>query len=331
MSISKYIHEVRRKIAADDLPAAIQLLQGILENARQLDEIILQSARFQDIRRQIRLGKVSYSEANLTQNQIRAGLLDLLQEIETQATSRPAIQKELEQAVSIVNSKNVVTGTITAGGNVTIGDSTTTITESRTSRRLRLFLFLFVPLLAIGGAYLWQRNQELQRPLRLKVRLENQTPNPELPEPLTRLVLTYGTTSEPKENVATEAMFEGIPGNFRGEKLRLQFSATGFVPVDTSFLFEQELLTLPVRRNDDLAKITGIIKDEAGQALEGVKVSIPCCSALTDASGAFSLSIPPEHQRTAQRLDLFKAGYAPKSTSTPVFPGEVFRERLSGN
>jgi len=326
MNISNYIDDVRRKIAADDLLGAIQLLQGILENARQMDEIILQSARFHDIRKQIRLGTVSHTEANLTQNQIRAGLLDLLQEIETQA-ARPAIQKELEHAISIINSKNVVTGNITAGGNVTVGD--TTITESRTSRQLRLFLYFFVPLLAIGGAYLWQRNRELQRPLGLKVRIENRTPNPELPEPLARLVLTYGTKPEPKESVAGEALFEGIPGSFRGEKLRLQFSAKGFVPVDTSFLFENELLVLPVRRNDDLARITGIIKDESGLPLEGVKISIPCCSEQTDASGVFTLNIPPEHQRTAQRLDLFKAGYAPKSTSTPVFPGEVFRERLS--
>lgn len=329
MGLIEYTNHIKEKIAKNDLSGALQQLRALLDNARHLDEVILQSARFHDIHMQIRLGTVSHAEANLTQNQIRSGLLDLLQEIETQA-AQPAIQKEVEHAISIVNSKNVVTGAITAGGNVTIGD-TMTVTESQTSRRLRLFLYLFVPLLAIVGTYFWQRNQELQRPLNLKVRIENQNPNPELSEPLARLVLTYGAKSESKEGVVAEALFEGISAKFWGKKLRLQFSANGFVPVDTLFLFENESFVLPVRRNDDLAKITGIIKGESGQPLEGVKISIPCCSALTDASGAFTLPIPPAHQRTAQRLDLFKAGYAPKSTSTPVFPGEVFRERLSKN
>ncbi|MBI5914177.1 MAG: tetratricopeptide repeat protein, partial [Bacteroidetes bacterium] len=62
----------------------------------------------------------------LTQNQIRAGLLDLLREIEQQDL-RPEIKAEVENAVSIVNSKNVVAGSnISAGGSVVIGDKNET-------------------------------------------------------------------------------------------------------------------------------------------------------------------------------------------------------------
>lgn len=121
---------IRNLIAQNELPTALEKFRTLLENSPKLDEVVLQSGRFQDIRRQIRLGVVSQTEANLTQNQIRAGLLDLLQEIEdsTAETSiqpdAPALRTELEHAISIVNSKNVVTGTITAGGDVHIGDKT---------------------------------------------------------------------------------------------------------------------------------------------------------------------------------------------------------------
>ena len=50
-------------------------------------------------------------------------MLELLQEIETQGAT-PTLQKEIEQAISIINSKNVVSGSISAGGNVHIGDIT---------------------------------------------------------------------------------------------------------------------------------------------------------------------------------------------------------------
>jgi len=117
-----YIKNIRNLIAQNELPAALKQLRLLLENSPKLDEAILQSARFHDIRRQIPLGVVSHAEANLTQNQIRHGLLDLLREIEEQS-EKPILKQEMERAISIVNGKNVVVGsTISAGGNVEIGD-----------------------------------------------------------------------------------------------------------------------------------------------------------------------------------------------------------------
>jgi len=88
-----------------------------------LDEILHQSGRFAAIRKQIRHGTVSHAEANLTRNQISYALLELLREIETQERENPTLKQELEAAISITQSKNVVAGsTITAGGNVQIGD-----------------------------------------------------------------------------------------------------------------------------------------------------------------------------------------------------------------
>jgi Effector-associated domain 11 len=137
MTLPEYIKSVREKIARNDLSGALRQLRALLDNAQQLDEVLLQSARFHAIRQQIRLGTVSHAEANLTQNQIRVGLLELVSEIEQSVgatSSRPdtaALRAEVEHAVSIVNSKNVVVGsTITAGGDVQIGDKNTTITQN---------------------------------------------------------------------------------------------------------------------------------------------------------------------------------------------------------
>lgn len=130
MNTQTLLTKLRDLIARNELPAALTQLRTLLDNSPLLDEVVLQSGRFHAIRQQIRLGVVSHAEATLTQNQIRAGLLDLLLEVEQQvgitssvADTNAALRLEVERAISIVGSKNVVVGsTITAGGNVHIGD-----------------------------------------------------------------------------------------------------------------------------------------------------------------------------------------------------------------
>lgn len=103
----QFIEIIREHISRDELEIALGQLRALLKSSPKLDEVILQSARFQDIRKQIRSGTTSKLEANLTQNQIRAGLLDLLLEIETQGAT-PTLREELERTISIVNSEKKV-------------------------------------------------------------------------------------------------------------------------------------------------------------------------------------------------------------------------------
>jgi tetratricopeptide (TPR) repeat protein len=122
MDTNFFIARIRDLIANDDLPAALQQIRDLLDNSPKLDEAIIQAARFQDIRKQIRLGTISQADASLTQNRIRAGLLDLLREIETQS-AKPDVQKEMEQAISLINNKNTVIGSsFSAGRDVHLGD-----------------------------------------------------------------------------------------------------------------------------------------------------------------------------------------------------------------
>ena len=140
MTPTACFNRIRAFIASDELPAALDLLRKLLANSPLLDEALHQSGRFENIRQQIRLGTVSASDANLTQNQIRAALLDLVREIENlggfsagdsdgvtlshPVTHAGTLRDEIERALSVIDSKNVVAGSdiSTGGGDVHIGD-----------------------------------------------------------------------------------------------------------------------------------------------------------------------------------------------------------------
>lgn len=122
MNNQKFITHIRDHIADNQLDTALQLLRDLLDNSPQLDEVIQQAGRYASIRQQIRLGTVSHADATLTENQIRQGLIDLLGEIETQGKDSRLL-KEIGQAVSIVNSKNVNAGNVQAN-TVHFGDKT---------------------------------------------------------------------------------------------------------------------------------------------------------------------------------------------------------------
>lgn len=122
MASTPFLNQIRQHIAVDELPATLQQLRTLLETSPRLNEVLQQSGRFNDLLYQIRMGTLSYEQATLTKNQIRASLLDLVDEIEKEA-QQPAIATELEKNIHIVNSKNVVlNSTINAGGDVHIGD-----------------------------------------------------------------------------------------------------------------------------------------------------------------------------------------------------------------
>lgn len=93
-----YLNQIRTQIANDDLSIAIQSLLTLLYNSPKLDEAVQQSARFQAINQQVRLGIVGQEEAALTKNQITWGILELLRNLEQNqdAVALNAIVDEME-------------------------------------------------------------------------------------------------------------------------------------------------------------------------------------------------------------------------------------------
>lgn len=123
MKPATFLEEIRQYIGSDELAQALQQLRQFLSHSPQIEEVLQQSGRFAAICKQIRLGTVSHEDATLTRNQIRAALLELLDELEVQQAQSLVLGQEMERAVALVDSKNtVVNSNITAGGDIHIGD-----------------------------------------------------------------------------------------------------------------------------------------------------------------------------------------------------------------
>jgi Effector-associated domain 11 len=322
MSISntqKFIAHIRALIAKDDFKTAIQQLSALLKDSPCLDEAVLQSARYNNVMQQIRLGLVDFASANTAQNQIRNGVLELLREIEEQAQVKPNIKTEVEH-YAVKYEKNVVkNSTITAGGNVTIGD-TIHQTESDTSRRIRLFLLVFVPILAIALGIGYYQYQRLKEPLTLTVLVTDATPNPNIPFEEAKVTLTYGGKPE-TQIVEKEATFKEIPPRFRDNRVDIKCEADGFVSVQSIFMLSGNTLTIPLSRDNSLATIFGHVKDEKGYGLADVELTVQDITVLSSASGFYSLPIPPVKQWEKQRLRAFKQGFKNWDFETPVLSG----------
>ena len=124
-SINFFVETIGDLIGKDELAKAIQLLYALLKESPQLDEAILQSARYNDVIKQIRLGTVDFEQANITKNQIRYALLVLVREIEEQEL-KSEISTEIELFLSkqpILQGKNIITGSIQSEKEIRIGDT----------------------------------------------------------------------------------------------------------------------------------------------------------------------------------------------------------------
>lgn len=147
MNTTAYIRQIQDCLAEDRLDDALSLLRALLQNTPLLSEAIQQSGRYESICRQVRLGVVEPEEAARTENQIRWGVLELLsklvkegfkpgltsllKEVEMQR-KHPELHEEVERAISVMNSKNVVGGNISAGRDLLVGDIDINIVIPRT-------------------------------------------------------------------------------------------------------------------------------------------------------------------------------------------------------
>jgi hypothetical protein len=102
MDIRKFTDNIGELIAKDDLQTAIDLLHKLLAKSAKLDEVIMQSARYTDITKQIRLGTVNFEEANVTKNKIRFAILDLLRDIEEQVDLNDDLKNEINGLAEMV-------------------------------------------------------------------------------------------------------------------------------------------------------------------------------------------------------------------------------------
>lgn len=170
-------------------------------------------------------------------------------------------------------------------------------------------------------------NSDKPQFLTLSVRLTDMTPNPDLPRISGEVTLNYADKVETKAIGEAETYFKGIPLTMAGQQAGLRVEAQGYRPVDTTFLWKDQIITIPIRRNEDYSKLVGFVRNSDGDPLEGVAVSLDDFGLLvhTRANGQFHLDIPFDQQRLRQRIAFRMAGFQTKEFITPVLPGEPLR------
>ena len=102
MTTQAKINHIRFLVGSDDLATALNELQQFLKDRPQLDEAIQQSVRYNSVLKRIRLGLTDFEAADLTTNQIRKGILDLLNEIEREQDKLNDKEAERAHAVQLI-------------------------------------------------------------------------------------------------------------------------------------------------------------------------------------------------------------------------------------
>ena len=93
---SSPLDKITQLIANGDLEDAIKQLSELLKHTKHLDEILVQSARYNDLKKQIRMDEVNFENADLTKNKITFALIELMNEIEEELTSNPVVKEEIK-------------------------------------------------------------------------------------------------------------------------------------------------------------------------------------------------------------------------------------------
>ena len=98
---STFIAAIRKLVAKDDLKQALLQLKTFFAHSSTLDEVILQAARFEAIRKHIRLGTLNMEDSNVELTKIRADILELLRSVEEEA-EQPEWGEEVNKTAKTV-------------------------------------------------------------------------------------------------------------------------------------------------------------------------------------------------------------------------------------
>ena len=310
---------LRNLIADGKIKQAIDQLRSLTHADADLNrDVNLLAARFAKYEQQYLGDLADPSVLGIESNKINNALLALIDKLSEDDERSEHFQSSPKVAAAPLSSstkKNTVeSSTINAGGNVTIGD-TTTVTESETS------LYIFVPIWALAAAFGYIQYQKLNEPLNLTVFLKDVVPNLAVPLKSARVTLTFGDKTETKV-VDNEATFKGIPPNYRDKSVLVEVQADGFATVAQSFVLSEKTLTIPLSKDGSLSKVVGTIKDESRNPVAGVQVSVLDATVSSDELGHFALPIPPDKQRPTQRVQAFKKGFKSWDFETPIIPNE---------
>ncbi len=81
MKVTNFVSSVKQLIGEDKLAQAIGLLQQFMADKEEYNDVIIQSARFHSIEKQLRQSTVAQAVADVEKNKIRAAVLDIADEV----------------------------------------------------------------------------------------------------------------------------------------------------------------------------------------------------------------------------------------------------------
>jgi hypothetical protein len=165
--------------------------------------------------------------------------------------------------------------------------------------------YYLLPLLVLGGAIAtWYYFQ----PGQMTVKIKEVRSVPNLPFETGQISLTYGPKTETQEFTG-EVFFNQIPSKYKHRLVKLNFTAQGFEPIDTT-LKVSELVELPIKRDNSLGLVFGWVRDAVTNLpLKDVQVSLKDLKTTTDEDGRFCIEIPLKLQEEKIRVIASKDGY----------------------
>jgi hypothetical protein len=132
------IQTIQNLIANDKLDKAIKLLMELTESSPFLNELLHQSGRYSELKKQIRTGVIADESASVVKNQIRAGLLAVLSKMMTYSTEdkvaeelsnfetqNPGLIDISESGASTIYGDVNISGKFAAGRDIQIGNERT--------------------------------------------------------------------------------------------------------------------------------------------------------------------------------------------------------------
>jgi Effector-associated domain 11 len=112
MRITEQIQMIRDLVGVDDLKNAIDKLRQLSEGSSVLNGIILQSAKLNDIQKQVVFSKINYNDESIAKAQIRASILSLIDEVQLELAGKTdVIQKEIDLSLFEIIRKHGVNET----------------------------------------------------------------------------------------------------------------------------------------------------------------------------------------------------------------------------
>ncbi len=123
-SPKQYIAHLKELVSQNKLAEAIANLQDLFQGSQALNEVILQSSRFNQLKESIRTGTIRLEDANIERNKLTLALLEIIDEFTAELDTHPTLSQEvgdLIQGDQNVIIKNVTDSTITInyGGETT--------------------------------------------------------------------------------------------------------------------------------------------------------------------------------------------------------------------